>query len=158
MAAGPTASQREGVASVHDGDTFTLGDRAIRLHAIDAPELKQTCQREGRSWACGEASRDALMELTNTGTVTCTHVSYHFAREVARCTVGGKDLGEAMVATGFAVAYRQHSKAYVAAEQAAKAAKLGLWSSRFTLPADWRKQHRKMAGNSLAEGDMEWDD
>jgi endonuclease YncB( thermonuclease family) len=41
------------VRSVLVGDTFKAGGTSIRLHGIDAPELKQSCD----GWAAGEAAR-----------------------------------------------------------------------------------------------------
>ena len=34
-------------ARVIDGDTIDLSGQRIRLHGIDTPEAKQTCQRDG---------------------------------------------------------------------------------------------------------------
>ena len=44
-------------------------------------------------------------------------------------------------AAGQAVAYRKYSKRYVAAEREAEAAGLGLWSTRFEMPWDYRRAH-----------------
>ena len=45
-----------------------------------------------------------------------------------------------MVANGWAVAYRQFSLDYVAAEERAHGARAGLWRGEFMLPSQWRKQ------------------
>ena len=43
----------EGEARAIDGDTLQLGDMRLRLHGIDAPELRQTCENAaGAIWSC----------------------------------------------------------------------------------------------------------
>ena len=61
-----------GPVRVVDGDTIELGGRRIRFAGMDAPELDQVCERDGRPWRCGEASRDALRLAIADGRVTCT--------------------------------------------------------------------------------------
>jgi endonuclease YncB( thermonuclease family) len=43
-----------------------------------------------------------------------------------------------MVRNGWAVAYRRFSEAYVGAEAEARAARRGIWSSRFEMPESHR--------------------
>ena len=62
-----------------------------------------------------------------------------YGRIAAVCTADGVDLNAAMVDAGFAVAYRQHSLAYVPNEERAKAAKKGLWAGSFEMPWDYRR-------------------
>ena len=51
------------VTRVSDGDSLRSGPLKIRLHGIDAPELKQTCaDSTGAPWPCGRAARDAMAE------------------------------------------------------------------------------------------------
>ncbi len=47
-----------------------------------------------------------------------------------------------MVEQGWAVAYRHYSMDYAGAENDARAARRGLWSSSFEMPWDWRKNRR----------------
>ncbi len=63
-----------------------------------------------------------------------------YGRVTAVCTADGMDLNAAMVDSGFAVAYRQHSLAYVPNEERAKAAKKGLWAGTFEMPSDYRRE------------------
>ena len=43
-----------GKSRVIDGDTIWIGDTKIRLHGIDAPEMKQTCRiSKGKEQLCG---------------------------------------------------------------------------------------------------------
>jgi len=46
-----------------DGDSLAIGGERMRLKGIDAPELVQSCERNGRPWACGREARDALQRL-----------------------------------------------------------------------------------------------
>ena len=44
-----------GIPRVIDGDTLEIAGERIRLHGIDAPELKQTCaDAGGKEWRCGQ--------------------------------------------------------------------------------------------------------
>ncbi|MFN7308848.1 MAG: thermonuclease family protein, partial [Acetobacteraceae bacterium] len=41
----------QGEARAIDGDTLQVGDTRLRLHGIDAPELRQTCEDSaGVAW------------------------------------------------------------------------------------------------------------
>ena len=53
-----------------------------------------------------------------------------------------------MVLEGWAVAYRRYSNDFVPDEEAARAAKRGIWRSSFVLPWEWRAQRR--AGGAVA--------
>jgi endonuclease YncB( thermonuclease family) len=64
-----------GKARVVDGDTIWIGETKIRLHEINAPEMKQTCQTsKGKERKCGELSKQALQRLVKYQTVTCKAV------------------------------------------------------------------------------------
>ena len=56
----------KGTAEVVDGDTLKIDNKKIRLHGIDAPEMKQLCQRTflsififsfNKNYKCGEISK-----------------------------------------------------------------------------------------------------
>lgn len=134
-----SAQTVNGAASAADGDSLVVGGRRVRLFGIDAPELAQSCTRQGVTWNCGEQAKDNLAELVKGQTVYCEGqgVDQH-ARLVAVCSAGGLELNETMVEYGWALAYRQFSEAYVSAETRAKANGLGIWSSQFQNPADYR--------------------
>lgn len=128
-----------GQATAVDGDTLLVGDTKVRLFGIDAPEKAQTCDRNADRWRCGEESSRQLESLVRTYQVQCrgrgkdTH-----GRTVATCSANGVELNRAMVMHGWATAYRSYSQDYVADEARARAAKLGLWTSNFMLPEDYR--------------------
>ncbi|MFN7000548.1 thermonuclease family protein [Elioraea tepidiphila] len=132
-----------GRASIIDGDTIEVRGRRIRLHGIDAPEKAQTCLRNGWLWECGRDATAALDRLIGGRTVTCTELDVdHYGRSVAQCLLNGQDVNAWMVRNGWAVAYRRFSDAYVGAEAEARAARRGIWSSRFEMPESHRHPGR----------------
>ena len=54
-----------GAVRVIDGDSLYVGSTEVRLFGVDAFEGRQTCQRDGAAWPCGEAAADALRALTD---------------------------------------------------------------------------------------------
>jgi hypothetical protein len=111
----------------------------VRLFGIDAPEWTQSCDKGGRSWACGEAAAEHLSTLVAGKKAFCEKVDIdEHGRTVARCQAGGVDLNRAMVVSGYATAYRHYSADYVPDEERAKAAKLGIWAGTFKAPSDYR--------------------
>ncbi len=134
------AEHLEGRAEAVDGDTLDIAGTHVRLAGIDAPELRQTCERDGRLWRCGEAAREALDEALAAGPVSCrAEKRDKYRRPLGFCTVGGTDLSALMVQKGLAVAYL--GKAYQRDEAEARAARRGLWAGTFQPPADYRAEH-----------------
>lgn len=137
--ASAAAAPLSGIGRSIDGDSLMVGQREVRLFGIDAPEFTQTCTRKGQPWACGSAAADQLSKLVTGKQVGCVSLGVDkYRRVLARCSVGVTDLNRAMVATGFALAYRRYSMDYISAEESAKASKRGMWSSTFQLPSDFR--------------------
>ncbi|MEO1266409.1 MAG: thermonuclease family protein, partial [Pseudomonadota bacterium] len=128
-----------GRARVIDGDSLRIGRHEIRLVGIDAPEGRQSCQRGGRTWACGQAAADRLRQLVRGRDVACAAEKRdQHNRLLATCRVAGQDINRAMIASGFAVAFGAR---YRSVEQQAKQQKAGLWSGSFQRPSDWRRQN-----------------
>jgi endonuclease YncB( thermonuclease family) len=149
LGAPATAASVAGPAKVVDGDTLEIAGKRIRLFGIDAPEATQTCARDRMRWSCGRAATERLRALIGDSGVSCSGTeSDQYGRLLAVCTIGGADLNQAMVADGWATAFRRYSDAYVADEARARAAKLGLWASSFEVPEDYRAQQRERAAAS----------
>ena len=132
-----------GQASVIDGDTVEIHGQRIRLFGIDAVETSQRCERNGQAWNCGKDSAFALADRIGRSAIDCRgQEKDRYGRLVAVCFKGAEDLNRWMVEQGWAVAYRRYSVDYVAAEDAARAARRGLWASTFDMPWEWRKKTR----------------
>ena len=133
------------VVGVADGDTLTLDSEGrrviIRLSGIDAPE---------RGQPFGRKSGDELRVLALHQVATAeTHKQDRYGREVGTVEVGGKDLGLEQVRSGMAWVLQRYLKElpverqaeYVAAEEAARTARRGLWSDGKPVPPwGWRKE------------------
>lgn len=127
-----------------DGDSLRKGGREYRLHAIDAPELNQTCQRaDGGDYPCGREAKRELARLIGTGELACDILDTdRYRRSVAECRLGTININDAMVRSGWAIAYRRHGGDHVAAEADARKARRGIWQGRFEAPEDWRNARR----------------
>jgi endonuclease YncB( thermonuclease family) len=131
-----------GRASVIDGDTIEIHGQHIRLWDIDAPEGRQRCFRDGKSWRCGTDVANALADFLVARTVTCSQRDRdRYRRVVATCAVSGKGVGAWLVRNGWALDYVRYSNgAYAAEEHEAEAEKRGLWMGEFELPWVWRRR------------------
>ncbi|MBI2254754.1 MAG: thermonuclease family protein [Proteobacteria bacterium] len=131
-----------GSPGITDGDTIRIGNERIRLHGIDAPESRQNCETaSGESYPCGAQATKKLAEFIGNRDVDCeVKDTDRYQRAVAVCLVDGENINAWMVKSGWAVAYRKYSMDYVADEDAAKDAKVGLWLGEFVNPWDWRKK------------------
>ena len=142
LLAAPTVANAQailGTARVIDGDSLTVGGLAVRLVGIDAPEGKQTCDRDGKTWACGEESANQLRILVADNRVECRGQGTDtYGRMLAVCWADGFELNKTMVEQGWATAFRKYSQDYVAEEARAKAQRRGIWSSNFALPEEYR--------------------
>lgn len=130
-----------GPAYVVDGDTIGIGDTRIRLLDIDAPERRQPClDPSGVRFDCGKEAARQLQNLLSGHEVVCAVSGKDFyKRALARCTVGPTDVGQWMVARGYAVAVEE---TYKDAEQSAAKSRKGLWGGVFTDPWEERQRRR----------------
>lgn len=135
----PSRRDIEGRAYAVDGDTLLLNDARIRLEGIDAPELHQTCSRDGQSYFCGEKARNALISLILGHSVQCrTSGRDRYGRPLGKCTANGVDLAARMVEEGWAVSY---GRDYALEEAAAEVRAAGLWAGEFERPQEWRRRN-----------------
>lgn len=133
------------VINVHDGDTVTVIDGNnkkfnIRLQGIDAPELKQEF---------GSLSQQNLSRLVLGKQVTIYWSKVDkYRRTVGTIMFDGHDMNIEQVKAGLAWHFKKYADeqepqdrvTYAAAEQQARAGKLGLWQdANPTAPGDWRQ-------------------
>ncbi|HAG35479.1 MAG TPA: hypothetical protein DCL34_01500 [Erythrobacter sp.] len=128
-----------GPAHAVDGDTIVVYGKHVRLASIDAPELDQSCQRDGQAWACGEEAKRQLDSMIAGQTVYCQGEEVdQYGRLLGTCSANRMNLNATMVEYGWATAYRAYTSDYLAQEHRARSAKAGIWKSEFALP----EQHR----------------
>ena len=137
------ANEISGPAKAVDSTVIEINRQRIMLFGIDSVMRKQRCTLDGKIWDCWDAAVRNLQILVDQGPATCEAVGEPdvYGRILARCTINGKSLNEQLVREGWAVARPSETTDYVAAEAAAKKAKLGLWQGQFQPPAQFRLTH-----------------
>lgn len=127
------------VVGVSDGDTIKVVDASntqhkIRLLGIDAPESKQ---------AFGQRSKQSLSDIVYGRKVQIEYDKQdRYGRTLGKVLVEGEDVNLLQVKRGMAWWYRAYKrdqnpddqKIYEAAENAAKASKMGLWADMNSMP------------------------
>lgn len=122
----PSGSILYGKPRVVDGDTLAFAKTRVRLHALDAPELHQTCKLGNSVVQCGINAKNALQHIVDRAhTVECTPIPGRagrdqFQRIVAICRVRSKDIGKMLVRDGHAVADTRFGNDYVSFENEAQ--------------------------------------
>lgn len=115
---------------------------ASGLTVSTRPRASKLClDSNGGKYRCGQKAAFALADfLDGRRPTSCSEVDRdRYKRVVAVCTAGGIDIAEWMVNQGHALDWPRYSAgAYAAAQKAASAAKLGMWSGSFARPWEWR--------------------
>jgi len=128
-----------GTIRVIDADTIDVGGVRVRLFGIDAPEMGQPCSADGRIWDCGAWTRDGVANAFEGAYARCDQQDIdRYGRVVAICSVDGQDIGQMIVRSGLAWAFRRYSESYDLDEKAAAVAGRGLWAVEVQLPSDYR--------------------
>jgi endonuclease YncB( thermonuclease family) len=128
---------------VIDGDTIHIGKLKYRLFGIDAPEIKQICEKDNTKIQCGVIAKNVLKNKIADKIPECiVKDKDRYQRLVAECFIGKESLSRFMVREGYAVAYSQYSKNFIEDEKYAKENKLGIWSMNFQIPSEYRKSLR----------------
>jgi endonuclease YncB( thermonuclease family) len=148
-------TQTATVLSIGDGDTLRLreGNRTVnvRLACIDAPESSQA--------PFGTQARQQLQALAPVGSSVELRIKAidRYGRSVAELTRGGRNLNQALVASGDAFVYWQYiagcdRQTYGRLETEARLKRLGVWgvSGGLTRPWDYRSGQRKPSSSSSA--------
>ena len=141
-----------GMPKIIDGDTVHIKSKKIRLEGIDAPEIKQQCQKTylqisvivgfnfKKNYSCGIISKKKLIDKINKSQINCIVSGRdRYKRYLATCYKDKINLNKWMVRNGLAVAYKRYSKDYLRDEAYAKENKLGIWKGSFERPEKWRK-------------------
>ena len=143
-----------GKPKIIDGDTVHINNNKIRLHAIDAPEINQTCKKDKIIWNCGIQSKNFLKQIIDEEKITCrTTGRDKYKRYIGICYKWKKnflwrkstdiiDLNREMVLNGWAIAYRYYSLEYAEEEESAKLNNVGIWSGEFEEPYLFRKKNK----------------
>lgn len=132
-----------GQASVIDADTIEIRGESIRLFGIDALEDDQKCLADGKRRRCAQRAANALASRIGRRNVVCDKRDRdRYGRIIGVCHVDGENLNAWLVAEGWALAYRRYSLLYVEEEQRARAAKKGVWATRFVKPWEARRGKR----------------
>ena len=128
---------------VIDGDTIHIGKLKYRFFGIDAPEIKQICEKDNTKIQCGVIAKNVLKNKIADKIPECiVKDKDRYQRLVAECFIGKESLSRFMVREGYAVAYSQYSKDFIEDEKYAKENKLGIWSMNFQMPSEYRKSLR----------------
>ena len=128
---------------VIDGDTIHIGKLKYRFFGIDAPEIKQICEKDNTKIQCGVIAKSVLKNKIADKIPECiVKDKDRYQRLVAECFIGKESLSRFMVRQGYAVAYSQYSKDFIEDEKYAKENKLGIWSMNFQMPSEYRKSLR----------------
>ena len=136
------AQSAAGQAIAVDGDLLEVGGVRVRLFGVDAPEARQSCERGGQSWQCGQEAAALLGDLVQRGSVRCEQQDVDAdGQPVAICTVGRIDLSDAMARAGMAVPLTDISEAYVQGAETARLHNLGIWAGTFEQPNEFRSQN-----------------
>lgn len=135
-----TPGEVTGRARAVNADTIQVGSAYVFLYGIESMERNQMCVKDGVPWACYDYSVRALETIIDVAPVTCALIGEpdYLGRSLGTCTVAGKNVNETLVRQGFAFAKRDETLDYVPAEEAARAANLGLWAANFQMPAEHR--------------------
>lgn len=131
------------VLNIYDGDTMTVQCQSsekikIRLYCIDSPEMQQA------PW--GKQARDHLRSITGSQVQLVAVEKDRYGRTVGELYQGSTNLNLQQVQAGQAAVYRQYCKKdqYFQAENQAKNARQGIWSTSgpHQAPWQWRKDNK----------------
>ena len=127
---------------ITDGDTIRINGEKIRFSGIDTPELRQTCLKQGIKAPCGITAKQILIDKIADNKIVCIREGKdRYKRSLAECFVNDESLSSYLVKRGYAFAFRKYSKKFVKDENYARKNKLGMWSTNFEMPWQYRKKN-----------------
>ena len=113
-----------------DAATFAIDDRlTIQISGVTPPAVDETCAfADGEPWPCGRTALHALRMYLRGRAVECFLPPVDgVAEAIAPCRVGGADLGNWLLAAGWARPNDLATEAYRTAAAGARCANLGIW-------------------------------
>ncbi|PZR80181.1 MAG: nuclease [Stutzerimonas stutzeri] len=122
-------------------------DEVYRLYGIDTCAPGQTARLGRQPWRCGTMAISWLVTATLNAWLACNTLRKEASEHLVRCaTAGHPDIAADMLRAGVAVALPGTEqdppvRVYIRAEQDARKAFRGLWSSTFQMPWEWRANH-----------------
>ena len=141
-----------GFPKIIDADTIVLNGIKIRLHGIDAPEVKQICSKPllsfklfsfSKEYECGKYAKNKLFQFVNKKKIKCfLDKKDFFDRYLGTCFYKKKNINSWLVKNGYALAFSKYSKKYIFDQNFAKKNRLGIWKGSFEKPWHWRKRNK----------------
>lgn len=110
--------------------------RRVRLAGIDAGEVAPftRCRQSPNVWACSAPARSSAVaakvrarQLAANGARCTITDTDRYRRNVARCTVNGRDLGAILVREGLALDDPNYSPSYAREQRQAREQGRGIW-------------------------------
>ena len=151
------------VVDVVNGNIFELDTgESIRLYGIDSPELEQECilqtevKNENNETSikekvikCGLNSKLKLIELILNKKISCLIKGQDgYKRYIGDCKIEIENkkkkykmnINKEMVLSGNSIAYQMHTDKYIDDENIAKNDNIGIWTTTFENPFEYRKR------------------
>jgi endonuclease YncB( thermonuclease family) len=148
------SSELTGRAIAITGDLMRVDGALVRIGGVEAPESRQPCYRaNGRRWNCASAAKSGLARVVRGRRVSCTPSGEESGGYVvADCRIGTTDVATALVQGGYVFAVRSLFSSLGSAEDAARAAKKGIWQGEIQRPQEWRDQLWEDAKQEAPDG------
>jgi endonuclease YncB( thermonuclease family) len=125
--------------SITDGDSLEINGTRWRLHAIDAPELYQTCPD---GWPAGAEAAAYLRSLIAGRTLTCEpRGTDRYGRTIGLCRADGRDVETDMVVAG--MAWAKYGPDYLPQEERARTLRLGVHLHGCQPAWLWRREKKR---------------
>ena len=127
-----------------NGSTLTIDGASVTLFGIVMPAPDATCwDAHEAPYACGRQVRAELIARIGTKEPICErHVRPGGRSTEATCRIGDEDLGDWMIANGYAMPARDAPVSYRQASDRAWGRRAGLWAGVFEDPTDWWQAER----------------
>ena len=111
-------------ADEEDPVTLRVSGETVVLAGIAAPPRAALCGEPAEEWRCGRIAELALRQRLQGGETQCDERD---ADGVATCSIAGEDLSLWLLDAGWARTRPDAPDHYLATEQAARAARRGIW-------------------------------